>query len=500
MSNRRMILCGVVLALSLSGTTGCAPETQATIEAGKTATPATLWTCGMHPQVVQDRPGTCPICNMTLVPLQTAPHEGHNAPEEHNGPEGRDQTTAAPAMPAATPVRTVKYWWDPMMSPPYISDRPGKSPMGMDLVPVYADEGGAGTVTIDPAMVQNMGLRTAAVVVGALRTTVRAAGVLAEAQPNQHDVNLRVSGWIERLYANVEGMHLTAGAPLFDLYSPELQLAIEEFIVARRARDDARHGATGNAIATGAVYAAAERKLRLLGLAETQVADFARLDRAPATVRFTSPMSGHLIEKPVVQGSAVKAGDRVLRIVDHSLLWVDAQVYAPQLPYLQLGERATATVAGVPGRTFAGEIVFIHPHVDTATRTTMTRFVIRNPALDLRPGMYATVEIAHELEPRALLVPRAAVIDTGLQQVAFVALGEGRFAPRRLTVGPAGEDGVVQVLAGLAPGDQVVTSGQFLLDAESRFREAIRKFLSARDTVPAAGAAAAGENHDRQAH
>lgn len=496
MSTRRMVLCSVAFALSLSGGTGCAPESQATPEAGETATPATLWTCGMHPQVVQDNPGTCPICNMTLVPLQTAPHEGHYQPDRQNGPEGQDPPTAAPAMPAATPARTVKYWWDPMMSPPYISDKPGKSPMGMDLVPVYADEGGASAVTIDPIMVQNMGLRTAPAVVGALRTTVRAAGVLAEAQPNQYDVNLRVSGWIERLDADVEGMHLRKGAPLFDLYSPDLQVAIDELIAARRARDAAR--GTAGAGTADAVYAAADLKLRLFGLSDEHVATLARLERAPAAVRFTSPIDGHLIEKPVVRGSAVKAGDRVMRIVDHSLLWVDAQVYAQQLPYLHLGERATASVAGIPGRTFEGEVIFIHPHVDMTTRTTLARFVIRNPGLDLRPGMYAAVDIAHEVAAQALLVPRAAVIDTGLRQVAFVALGEGRFEPRRLTLGPSGDDGVVQVLAGLAPGEPVVISGQFLLDAESRFREAIRKFLSARDGT--ANAAAAGEAHGPHAH
>lgn len=173
-----------------------------------------LYTCGMHPQVIRDEPGVCPICGMELTPLH------------------KDANPAA----KASGEREILYWWDPMMSPPYIADRPGKSPMGMDLVPVYADEASAGAeIVIDPTIVQNMGVRVATAEEGRLARTIRAAGYLAEAEPNRHDVNLRVSGWIERLYADVEGMHVHAGDPLFDLYSPDLQVAIEELIAARRA-------------------------------------------------------------------------------------------------------------------------------------------------------------------------------------------------------------------------------------------------------------------------
>lgn len=423
-----------------------------------------LWTCGMHPQVLQDKPGACPICGMELTPVK------------------------APSGQPASQERKVRYWWDPMMTPPYITDRPGKSPMGMDLVPVYEDEVSAGAaVVIDPVVVQNMGVRTEVVREGPLRAEVRAVGFLEEAEPNQHDVNLRVSGWIERLHANTEGAHLGKGDPLFDLYSPELQVAVDELIAARRARAAAGEGGNDREGRPAALlYTAAVQKLVLLGLTEAQTQRLAQLERAPRTVTFVSPIAGHLVEKKIVEGAAVAAGERVMRIVDHSTLWLDAQVYEKDLPYVSTGQHGRATVQSIAGERFAGEIVFVHPHVDAETRTARVRVEIANPSLRLRPGMYGTVTIDVEISPRALLVPREAVIDTGTRQVAFVSLDHGRFEPRRLSIGSSGSDGMVQVLAGLAPGEAVVTSGQFLLDSESRMKEAVAKFLAAKLLQPGA--------------
>jgi RND family efflux transporter MFP subunit len=340
----------------------------------------------------------------------------------------------------------------------------------------HEDAAGA-EVVLDPAIVQKMGVRVAPVVEGTLAVPVRAVGVLAEAEPARHDVNLRVSGWIERLPAHTEGMHLAVGDPLFDLYSPELEAAVAELIAARRARDAVRPDASGRNAAAG-MLAAAERKLQLYGVAAEEVARLARRDRPPRTVTFRSPIRGHLVSKDVVEGAAVQAGTPVMRIVDHSQLWLDARVFEQDLPLVRIGQPVRATFTGMPGKVFDGEVIFIHPHVDDATRTVMVRIVVPNPTLMLRPGMYASVEIDTVAPEATLLVPREAVIDTGIRQIAFVALEEGRFEPRRLTLGAEAE-GLVQVLAGLAAGEEVVTSGQFLLDAESRTREAIAKYLDA---------------------
>lgn len=372
-----------------------------------------LWTCGMHPQILRDEPGLCPICHMKLTPV------------------GADVT--APAD---------------------------------------------GAVVINPSMVQNMGVRLAEVRRGDLGRATRATGYLDEAEPNVRDVNLRVSGWIEVLHAATVGIHVDVGAPLFELYSPELQVAVDELIASRRAGSaDAGVGAT--------LVQAARRKLERYGLRAGDIDRLAALDRAPRTVTFTSPIGGHVTEKLVVAGAGVKAGDRVMRIVDHSTLWLDLQVHPQDLAAVALGTTVEASVEGATDPV-QGEIFFIHPHLDPDTRTATVRARIANPGLRLRPGMYATARLRATVARDALLVPREAVIDTGRRRFAFVALGNGRFAPRDVVLGESGDDGLVAVTSGLAEGERVVTSGQFLLDAESRTREAIQKYL---DVEPPNGGA-----------
>lgn len=464
-----------------------------------------LWTCGMHPQVIQDHPGDCPICHMKLTPLQVdAETAGADQTDEHAHAETTDTGRAMQSMAGdqgATEKRRVKYWWDPMMSPPYISDKPGKSPMGMDLVPVYEreGEGGAGgPVVIDPAVVQNMGVRVATVIEGPLAKSVRLVGYLDEAQPNTREVNLRVSGWIRRLHADTEGQFVEAGDPLFDLYSPDLQVAVEELISGRRAVAALSSGADESARQTAtALSDAAVSRLELLGLERAQVDTLAKLDRAPPVITFVSPIAGYVTEKPVVEGAAVMMGDRVLRIVDYSTLWLDARVFEKDLPFVKVGQKVTANIASRPGEPIAGEVIFIHPQVDVMTRATKVRLAIPNPSLALRPGMYATVHAHAELAERAVMVPREAIIDTGDRQVAFVARAVGRFEPRKIRMGLAGEDGMVQVLEGLTPGEAVVTSGQFLIDSESRLREAIQKFLDAKTGQAQSGPPAAGPGVSR---
>ncbi len=371
-----------------------------------------LWTCGMHPQVVQDHPGDCPICHMELTPLEVG----------------------------------------------------------------SASKGSGHTVLIDPVMVQNMGLRTATVIEGPLRREVRVAGFVEEAEPLIHDVTLRVSGWIQRLFAHTEGLHVTAGDPLFELYSPEIQVAAEELVALRR-----RRGAAGDDPTLGSLATAVRRKLALQGLDAREIDRLAGLDRAPDTVTFRSPITGNVTEKPVVEGSAIAAGEKVLRLVDHSVVWIDARVYEQDLALVSIGQRVEARVAAQAAKSYEGEVVFIHPHLDETTRTASVRMAVPNPDFELRPGMFATVVLRAELAPTAVLVPREAVIDTGDKQVAFVVgLQPGHFEPRSVRTGWTAEGGNVQVVEGLSVGENVVVSGQFLLDAESRLQEALRKFLESK--------------------
>jgi RND family efflux transporter MFP subunit len=429
-----------------------------------------LWTCGMHPQVIQDHPGICPICHMKLVPLKI---------------DNQD----SPAGP-----RKIVYWWDPMLGPPSISDHPGKSAMGMDLVPVYENDLAAGpSVRIDPTVVQNMGVTTVSAVRGPLAVTVRTVGMLDVPEPGQHDVTLKMNGFIQNLYADTEGMSVAKGDVLFDLYSPDLQLAEQELIAAEQNLKSLDAGAD-NAARNDAqsLVDSAKQKLRLWDIADCDIDAIAAATQAPKTVPFRSPVSGHVVDKMVVAGSAVQAGMKVMRIEDHSTLWLNAQVYEDQIPMVKIGQEIRATLDGLPGKTFTGKVSFIYPHLDHMARTEMVRTVLNNPGHELKPGMYATVEIVTQPVPDAVLVPKEAIIDTGMQQIAFVMdpASAGHFTPRNVRVGIFGDNDQVQIVEGLAPGDQVVTSGQFLMDVESRTTEAIEKLRGSAPatTMPSSGA------------
>jgi RND family efflux transporter MFP subunit len=423
-----------------------------------------LWTCGMHPQVIQDHPGICPICHMKLVPLKI---------------DNQDSSGGQ---------KKIAYWWDPMLGPSSISDHPGKSAMGMDLVPVYENDLSAGpSVRIDPSVVQNMGVTTAPAVRGPLAVTVRAVGMLDVPEPGQHDVTLKINGFIQNLYADTEGMSVARGDVLFDLYSPDLQLAEQELIAAEQ-NLKALDSGTSDAVRKDAqnLVDSAKEKLRLWDIADQDIDAVAAATQAPKTLPFRSPASGHVVDKMVVAGSAVQAGMKVMRIEDHSTLWLNAEVYEDQIPMVKIGQEVRATLDGVPGKIFTGKVSFIYPHLDHMARTEIVRTVLDNPGHELKPGMYATVEIVTQPVPDAVLVPREAVIDTGTQQIAFVMdpASAGHFIPRNVRVGISGDDDQVQIVEGLAPGDQVVTSGQFLMDVESRTTEAIEKLRASTTAMP----------------
>jgi len=431
----------------------------------------------MHPQVMQDKPGNCPICGMKLTPIRQEATRAETA--------GKAET--------AGQERKILYYWDPMMNPPYVSDKPGKSPMGMDLVPIYEDEvRGGPTVTIDPVVTQNMGLRVASVTRGPLATTLRTVGYFRAAEPNQYDVTLKVAGFVERLYANAEGMLVRKGAPLLDLYSPDLLVAQEELLAAKRALEKLAEDADPDLRAESqALVDNARGKLELWGVATGDIDALLGLRKVSQTVTFRSPATGFITEKDVVQGSAIDAGQRLFRIVDQSVVWLDAQIYASQLSLVKLGERGIARVQGLAQDSVSGEVIFINSQLDPDTRTIIARIAFPNPDLALKPGMYATVEIGVDIGQDVVQIPREAVIDTGRRQIVFVALGGGRFDPRSVKTGIETTDGTIQILEGLAPGETVVTSGQFLLDTESRTREAIQKLTAERLLEPA-GAPAAG--------
>ncbi len=422
------------------------------------------YTCGMHPNVLQKGPGECPICHMKLTPLKKGDDGGAEAAAE--GPQ----------------ERKVLYWRAPM-DPNYISDKPGKSPMGMDLVPVYADaeeSSSAHSIRIDPVTVQNMGIRTAVIERGPMVKTIRTVGRVDYDEQRVTFVDTKFSGWIEQLHVDETGQQVENGQPLFDVYSPELYAAQQEYLAAianlPRLAESTFAGAREEA---AKLVEAAETKLKYMDISTEQIDRLRESMKTGKTLTIHSPARGIVTEKMALDGMYVKPGMRLYTIADLSRIWVYVDVYEYQLPWIRVGQEAIMTLPYVPGREFVGNVVYVYPYLEQQTRVIKVRLEFENPALELKPGMYANVRLESQLAGDALLIPREAYIDSGMRKVAFVDLGNGRFSPRDIQVGVEAEDGMVEVLYGIDEGEVVVTSGQFLLDAESKLKEAVAKMMEA---------------------
>jgi RND family efflux transporter MFP subunit len=367
-----------------------------------------LYTCGMHPEVIEHKPGLCPICGMKLTPVR--------------------KQTATKAAAAESAV-----------------------------------------ITIDPVTRQNMDLRTGPVTRGPLRRVVRTVGVVDFDETALTDVTTKFKGWVEKLYVDSTGQQVHRGDPLFDIYSPELYSAQVEYLLALNQPTNLL-GAGSEALQSSALA-----KLKFLDVPDEQIAQIKADGKARKTLRVSAPRDGVVAEKMVVEGQMVEAGMKLYRLVDLGTVWVQSQIYEQDLPLIRLGEEATVSLSYLPDRKFRGRVTFIYPTVDEKTRTAKVRMEFHNPGYFLKPGMFATVELAAALAPAAVLVPDSAVLRSGEKNIVFVALDGGRFEPRTVALGARSEDDLYQVLSGLSDGERVVTSGQFLLDSESQLREAIQK-------------------------
>jgi RND family efflux transporter MFP subunit len=418
-----------------------------------------LYTCGMHPQVIQNKPGNCPICGMKLTPIRKQPGTIATA---HSG------------------ERKIKYYKSTMKAGE-IKPGPGKDSMGMDMVPVYEDEAAAAEASIiqvDPATTQNMGIRTGLVTRGPLRRTIRTVGIIDYDETALAEVSTKFRGWIEKLYVDATGKQMHRGEPLFEIYSPELYLAQTEYLLSL--------GSMTNHESTAAELrkTASLTKLKYWDISDDQIAELERTRTAKKTLRVNAPRDGIVVEKMVVEGQMVEAGAKLYRLADLATVWVQAQVYEQDLPFIKLGQEAVVSLASQPDPKFRGRVTYLYPMVDDKTRTAKVRMEFHNPGYFLKPGMYATVELSAELAPSALLVPDMAVLRSGEKNTVFVALDGGRFEPRTVILGPrAGEDAYA-VLSGLNEGERVVTSGQFMLDSESQLREAIQKMMKPGEAGP----------------
>jgi membrane fusion protein, copper/silver efflux system len=363
----------------------------------------------------------------------------------------------------AADSRKVKYYKSTMMLGE-ISQTPRKDSMGMDMVPVYEGEDSTSAISVDPVTVQMMGVRTAEVTRGSLQRKIRTVGVIDYNETALADVTTKFRGWIEKLYVDATGKQVRKGEPLFDIYSPDLYSAQNEYVIAL-------------ASGTAGLKLSARQKLALFDISDDQIAELERTRTPQRTLRINAPIDGIVVEKMAVQGQMIEAGMKLYRLADLSLVWAQAQVYEEDLAFLKLGQEAEMSLSYLPDRQFKGRITYIYPTVDEKTRTAHVRMEFHNPGLFLKPGMFATVQVRAELEPSTLLVPDSAVLRSGEKNTVFVALDGGKFEPRAIMLGPRAENNMYQVLSELKEGERVVTSSQFLLDSESQLREAIQKML-----------------------
>jgi len=337
-----------------------------------------------------------------------------------------------------------------------MADMPGMTGGGM------SQETDSSGVPIDRAEAARLGIRFARATDRPITTSVRAVGVLKYAEPRQAYVNARVNGWVEKLYADYVGKRVTAGEPLLALYSPDLVSAQEEYLLARRLRDDT-------------LAASARRRLALWDIPADQIDSLEARGTVARTLMLRAPRSGEIVEKNVIEGQAVQAGMNLFLIADRSELWVDVAIFEQDAAAVRVGTPAAILVDALPGRTFRGRVTFIYPQLDEKTRTLTARVEVANSAGALRPGMYATAELAR-VGRRVVSVPLTAVLPTGTKDLVFVNRGDGRFVPREVRVG-ARSDSLIEIVEGLKPGDEVVASATYLLDSESNLAAAIQGLM-----------------------
>jgi len=420
------------------------------------------YTCGMHPMVITDEPGLCPICSMELTPVKSSGGE-------------------VSAKPAGE--RKIKYWAAPM-DPTYIRDEPGKSPMGMDLVPVYDDESATGSIiSIDPVTSQNMGVRMSQVTRKDLSRTIRTVGLIAYEESKQFSINSKIDGYIERLYANETGQLVKKGAPLMDIYSPALVSAQEEFLLARNNKLSLSQSPFPS-IADGAnrLLDASRRRLKLWDISDRQIARLEKTGEVSKNLTLYSPYNGIVTMKMVKEGQFIKSGMEMLTLSDISKVWVYADIYEYEMPWVKIGQQARIILPYVGSEPIASKVSYIYPYIDSKTRTFRARFDINNPDFTLKPDMYVNVRLESEPVENALTIPLEAVLHSGEKKTVFVALGEGKFEPRLVKTGVQNETGDIEIVQGLLEGENVVTSAQFMLDSESKLREAIAKMLEPKGT------------------
>ncbi|MGQ0457231.1 MAG: efflux RND transporter periplasmic adaptor subunit [Hyphomicrobium sp.] len=391
----------------------------------------------------------------------------------------------APAAARAGPAggeRTIKYYRNPMGLPD-TSPAPKKDSMGMDYIAVYEGEDtDDGSVKLSPGKVQRTGVETTIAGKLPITRTLKAPGVVALDERRISVIAPRFDGFVVSTGNATSGSHIKMGETLVTAFGQEVldqaaRLLIEQ---AQGGRDDEAPGIAGGRIAPGGVIGAA-RRLRNLGVPDDFIEKVKRERRVPDTLVMTAPFDGIVLERNIVDGQAFKPGDVAFRVADHSVVWILADIPEGEVGAVRPGQSVTVRSRAHPGRIFKGQVALVYPHLMKETRTGRVRIELDNPDLALLPDMYADVDIETGSDEPVVVVPSAAVIDSGARKVVIVAEGEGRYRPRDVKVGKSG-DGFVAIMEGVADGDRVVVNGNFLIDAESNLQAALKALTAPADS------------------
>ena len=363
--------------------------------------------------------------------------------------------------------REVLYWVAPM-DPNFRADKPGKSPMGMDLVPVYADEEGpAGadqpSLRINPAVINNIGVKTATAERGTLYRNIETVGFITPDEDRLEHIHVRAEGWIEKLAADTEGDRVEAGQVLFRIYSPALVSAQNEYLQALRSGQATLERATAS-------------RLRALGMQENQIDSLKTRGTARELFDVRSPIDGFVMELNVRSGMYVQPGTTIMSLADLSTVWVDVDVFENQIDWVAPGQTARIKLASAPAREWVGEVDYVYPTIRADSRTARVRLAFNNPDLALKPNMYSSVAIDGAPRPGVVHVPSQAVIRTGDQERVILALGDGYFRPAEVLTGLESK-GRVEILEGVAEDEQIVISSQFLMDSEASMDASLLRMI-----------------------